>query len=340
MSKITLPTVTNGQNISTVNSNFAAIQDALNNHVLYRDNPSGEPNQMMQDLDMNGKSLLNIGSISAQTISLEDGTDLNTVVAQIEVDTSTALSNSTDAKADASSALSQSGSALSTANGLNSQIQTAVTQSTQAASDASTALSTANGIDAKATSALSQSGTALTNANAAVTTANGIASTANTALSQSATATSTANSAQTTANAALPKAGQTSGAAIPSGQIGEVLEVTSGSVALSNASPNGLAALSLPAGVWEVSATVSLSASGGATLQSSVGGINTAASIGPFGTYWMYGPQLGANSALVFPTPTYRYNFSTTTSVFVIAQTTFGSGSVAAIGKLHATRVA
>lgn len=195
MSKITLPTVTNGQNISTINSNFSAIQDALNNNVLYRDNPSGEPNQMMQDLDMNGKSLLNIGSISAQTISLADGADLNTVVAQMESDTSTALSNSTDAKADAASALSQSGSALSTANGLNSQIQTAVTQSAQAETDASTALSTANGIDAKATSALSQSGTALTNANAAVTTANGIASTANTALSQSATAVSTANSA-------------------------------------------------------------------------------------------------------------------------------------------------
>ena len=60
MAKITLPPVTNSSNLSVLNNNFQEIAEALNDLVLYRDNPDGEPNQLMQDLDFNGNDALNI----------------------------------------------------------------------------------------------------------------------------------------------------------------------------------------------------------------------------------------------------------------------------------------
>lgn len=60
MSKINLPPITGGFNLSTINANFDKVEEALNNDVLYRDNPVGEPNQMINDLDMNGKRVYNL----------------------------------------------------------------------------------------------------------------------------------------------------------------------------------------------------------------------------------------------------------------------------------------
>lgn len=61
--KINLNDVTNIDNLTTINANFDKIEQEFQNKVLYRDNPTGEPNTVEKDLDMNGKSLLNVGSI-------------------------------------------------------------------------------------------------------------------------------------------------------------------------------------------------------------------------------------------------------------------------------------
>lgn len=64
MAKILIGNVTSGFAATTaINNAFDAIEDELNNKVLYRDNPSGEPNQMENDLDMNGNDILNAGAI-------------------------------------------------------------------------------------------------------------------------------------------------------------------------------------------------------------------------------------------------------------------------------------
>lgn len=63
MAKITLDDVVGGFNLDKINSNFQKIEDELNNKVLYRDNPSGEPNIMQNVLDMNGRSIINSPSI-------------------------------------------------------------------------------------------------------------------------------------------------------------------------------------------------------------------------------------------------------------------------------------
>lgn len=60
MSKVTLSDVISGFNLSVINDNFEKVEDALQNQVLYRDNPSGEPNSMNTDLDMNGKRIYNL----------------------------------------------------------------------------------------------------------------------------------------------------------------------------------------------------------------------------------------------------------------------------------------
>lgn len=60
MSKIELPTITSGYNLSAINNNFQKIEDTLNNEVLYRKGYLGEPNEMQTNLDMNGNKILNV----------------------------------------------------------------------------------------------------------------------------------------------------------------------------------------------------------------------------------------------------------------------------------------
>lgn len=60
MEKIELTPITGAQNLSTLNDNFSKIQDALNNQVLFRDNPDDLPNQIESDIDFNGKRIYNL----------------------------------------------------------------------------------------------------------------------------------------------------------------------------------------------------------------------------------------------------------------------------------------
>ena len=70
MAKITLSDVNSGYNLSAINENFQALEDELNNKVLYRNNPEGGPNACSSDLDLNGNSLLNVGGLTV------DGDDI------------------------------------------------------------------------------------------------------------------------------------------------------------------------------------------------------------------------------------------------------------------------
>lgn len=60
MNKIELPSITSGYNLSTINSNFQKIEDALNEEVLYRKSYLGEPNEMQSNLDMNSNRIINV----------------------------------------------------------------------------------------------------------------------------------------------------------------------------------------------------------------------------------------------------------------------------------------
>ena len=71
MAKITLPPINAGiSSQAKINENFASIEDALNNKVLYRNNPIGEPNALESSLDFNSNSLVNIGTVSADNFKV------------------------------------------------------------------------------------------------------------------------------------------------------------------------------------------------------------------------------------------------------------------------------
>jgi len=102
MSKF-VPSVPNGgYNLSAINNNFQEIADLLNNQVLFRDNPIGEPNQLENDLDINGHDLLNVDTLKIKNLIL-DGTQINdqldAVLAAANGAAAAAAESATDAEA-------------------------------------------------------------------------------------------------------------------------------------------------------------------------------------------------------------------------------------------------
>ena len=79
MAKITINNISAGYNSnSQLNTNFDAVEAELNNKVLYRDNPEGEPNQMENNLDMNSNSILNVANIGLTGTITVNGVDYTT----------------------------------------------------------------------------------------------------------------------------------------------------------------------------------------------------------------------------------------------------------------------
>jgi hypothetical protein len=71
MAKITISDIASGYASTTqLNNAFNALEAELNNKVLYRNPPDGEPNQMETDLDMNGNSILNVSDIEVGGVNI------------------------------------------------------------------------------------------------------------------------------------------------------------------------------------------------------------------------------------------------------------------------------
>lgn len=99
--KITLNDVTNIDSLSVINSNFDKIATALQDEVLYRDNPVGEPNVLQNNIDLNGFDILNVGRINTSEGSLVSTTALDAAVLSATTSASTASTasfNATTAK--------------------------------------------------------------------------------------------------------------------------------------------------------------------------------------------------------------------------------------------------
>lgn len=95
--KITLNDVTNIDSLSVINSNFDKIAQALQDEVLYRDNPIGEPNTLESNLDLNGFDIINVGRINTQEGSLVDTATLDAAVLTATTAATTASAASTSA---------------------------------------------------------------------------------------------------------------------------------------------------------------------------------------------------------------------------------------------------
>lgn len=68
MTKLVLNDVISGYNLSLIEDNFDKIVQELQNKVFYRNNPTGEPNSMQNDIDLNGFSLINANKVNAQEV--------------------------------------------------------------------------------------------------------------------------------------------------------------------------------------------------------------------------------------------------------------------------------
>ena len=61
MAKITIPDIASQfASQEALNARFTQVENELNDKVLYRDNPNGEPNAMAQELDMNTNRIINL----------------------------------------------------------------------------------------------------------------------------------------------------------------------------------------------------------------------------------------------------------------------------------------
>ena len=61
MAKITIPDIASQfASQEALNARFTQVENELNDKVLYRDNPDGEPNAMAQELDMNTNRIINL----------------------------------------------------------------------------------------------------------------------------------------------------------------------------------------------------------------------------------------------------------------------------------------
>lgn len=101
MAKIVLDEVAGGYDLSKINDNFQKIEDELNNKVLYRDNPVGEPNAVQKDIDLNGKKLLNVHTLDVTSSFSIQGLDLLTEVTKAETAATNSQTSATQSAASA-----------------------------------------------------------------------------------------------------------------------------------------------------------------------------------------------------------------------------------------------
>lgn len=70
MAKVVIDPVTSGYSLSKINANLETLAAELNNKVLYRDNPEGEPNSFSNDIDMNSNDILNASVVDAVSVQI------------------------------------------------------------------------------------------------------------------------------------------------------------------------------------------------------------------------------------------------------------------------------
>lgn len=126
------------------------------------------------------------------------------------------------------------------------------------------------------------------------------------------------------------------------GNIGEYVEslIASGSAtALTTATAKNVTSISLTAGDWDVSGNVNFAATT-ATVTGTSGGISsTSATVPTDGSEVFSGVQVtlvSENDSVTLPRK--RFSLSGTTTVYLIAKSTFSAGSVSAFGQINARR--
>lgn len=203
MSKIVLNDVTNLNALSVINDNFDKLEQELQNKVLYRDNPDGEPNTLENDVDANGNSLYNIQDLTITGSFTVNGLNIEEVITEA---TQGIEDNALAAENAAIAAGISAASANTSANSAAASASTATTKASEAGSSATSAASSATTATTQAGIATTGAATATTKASEASTSASNAATSASTATTQAGIATTKAGEASTSATNAASSA--------------------------------------------------------------------------------------------------------------------------------------
>ena len=120
MAKYTPLSTSSGYNLQNINQNFVDIANFINNNLLCRKNPVGEPNQMFNDLDLNGHDLLNVKKLDAQEFTVAGHDPLEGLQAFVDEAEGFAEQSQTYANNAAASASAASTSATAAGNSASS----------------------------------------------------------------------------------------------------------------------------------------------------------------------------------------------------------------------------
>lgn len=126
------------------------------------------------------------------------------------------------------------------------------------------------------------------------------------------------------------------------GSVGEYQTASATSVSIpTSATATNVVSLSLPAGDWDVSGVIQFNPAGTTTVSSVRSSISTTpATLGTFDqqNYLQVASGFGAGLAQIVPTPTTRISLSTTTTVYLVAFSAFGTSTMTASGVIRARR--
>lgn len=139
--------------------------------------------------------------------------------------------------------------------------------------------------------------------------------------------------------------GVTTNSSAAAGLVGEYISSTvlvGAAVALTTATPATVTSISLTAGDWDVSANVAFNPAAGTTITVQTGGISTTAATLPVspgaGAYATFAASFTASASDVFPVGVTRLSLAGTTTVYLVAQASFGTSTMGAYGFIGARR--
>ena len=143
------------------------------------------------------------------------------------------------------------------------------------------------------------------------------------------------------ATTAFVQAGVVNGSNAPSGQIGEVVTAQQlTNVALTNGTPANITSISLTAGDWDVDGLIYMLCSAAALGNVNASVSLTSATLGAVGTPARAQINITTTgNSVCMPTGRLRVNVSTTTTVYLVAQASFSSGTCNGQGTIQARRM-
>lgn len=341
MSKVTVTPITNANNLSNINNNFASLAAELNDKVLYRANPVGEANQMANTLDMNGNPIINVSSIDSAQIKV-NGVD---VVGAVNSAAASAASSAASAQGSATASDNSSASAAVSAANAASTLANALVKTNNLSDLTSVSTAKVNLVLVKADVGLGNVDNT-SDVNKPVSTAQATAialkaNAANAALTGTTTAAAITATGLISPSSTVGIKGTVAVDNAQAGSIGEYLTASASGVSLTSATAANITSISLTAGDWDVEGTVvfanaatTVASSATASISSTTGTIDFST-----GRYSQLNSSTPGNAVTALPSPNVRINVSVTTVIFLVGLTNFSTSTMTANGLIRARRI-